>query len=76
MTRISNRLLPKIRDIEMKRLKMQEQAAATEYPTDALVKRNTQILAGQNPSIEVVNDAAKDAAKHVKKMKQFRKLEG
>jgi hypothetical protein len=76
VTRISNRLLPKIRDIEMKRLKMQEQATATEYPTDALVKRNTQILAGQNPNIEVVNDAAKDAAKHVKKMKQFRKLEG
>jgi hypothetical protein len=74
VVRISNRLIPKIREVEMKRLKMQEQAAA-EYPTDVLVKHNTQILAGQNPSIEVVKDAAKDSAKHVRKMKQFRKLE-
>jgi hypothetical protein len=74
VVRISNRLIPKIREVEMKRLKMQEQAAA-EYPTDVLVKHNTQMLSGQNPSIEVVKDAAKDSAKHVKKMKQFRKLE-
>ena len=74
VVRISNRLIPKIREVEMKRLKMQEQAAA-EYPTDVLVKHNTQILSGQNPSIEVVKDAAKDSAKHVRKMKQFRKLE-
>lgn len=74
VVRISNRLIPKIREVEMKRLKMQEQAAA-EYPTDILVKHNTQMLAGQNPSIEVVKDDAKDSAKHVKKMKQFRKLE-
>lgn len=74
VVRISNRLIPKIREVEMKRLKMQEQAAA-EYPTDVLVKHNTQMLSGQNPSIEVVKDAAKDSAKHVRKMKQFRKLE-
>jgi len=70
VVRISNRLIPKIREVEMKRLKMQEQAAA-EYQTDVLVKHNTQMLSGQNPSIEVV----KDAAKHIKKLKQFRNLE-
>ena len=74
VVRISNRLIPKIREVEMKRLKMQEQAAA-EYPTDALVKNNTHQLAGQNSSIEVVKDPALDPAKHVRKMKQFRKLE-
>jgi nicotinamide mononucleotide adenylyltransferase len=73
VVRISNRLIPKIREVEMKRLKMQEQAA--EYPTDVLVKHNTQMLAGQNPSIEAVPDSAKTPDKQVKKMKQFRKLE-
>ena len=67
VVRISNRLIPKIREVEMKRLKEQ----ADQYPTDALVKHNTQMLAGQKPSIEV----DQDAAPHVKKMKQFRKLE-
>jgi len=73
VVRISNRLIPKIREVEMKRLKMQEQAA--EYPTDALVKHNTHQLAGHNSSIEVVKDPALDPARHVRKMKQFRKLE-
>jgi hypothetical protein len=70
VVRISNRLMPKIRELEMKRLREE----ADQYPTDALVRQNTQMLAGQNPSIEV-KDAAPDSAKHVKKLKQFRKLE-
>lgn len=73
VVRISNRLVPKIRQLEMARLK--EEAPVDQYPSDELVRRNKTMLAGQNPSIEPVLDAAKKPDNHLKKIKQFRKLE-
>lgn len=74
VVRISNRLVPKIRQLEMSRLK--EEAPVDVYPSDELVQRNKAMLAGQNPSIEAVPDAAKQPDKQLKKMKQFRRMEG
>lgn len=73
VVRISNRLVPKIRQLEMARLR--EEAPVDQYPSDELVRRNKMMLAGQNPSIEPVPDAAKKPDEHMKKIKQFRKLE-
>ena len=73
LVRISNRLLPKIRELELKRLK--EEAPVDEYSSDVLVKRNTQMLAGQNPSMENGSETKPEPAKTVKKMKNYRKLE-
>lgn len=74
VVRISNRLVPKIRELEMQRMKVHEENAE-QFPTDVLVKRNTQMLAGQNPSIEAGTANPAQPAKTLGKMKNYRKLE-
>jgi len=74
VVRISNRLVPKIRELEMQRMKVHEETAE-QFPTDVLMKRNHQMLLGQNPSIETGSDTNAQPAKIVKKMKNYRKLE-
>ena len=70
--RISNKLVPKIRELESKRLKhMHEQNAIAS--SNATLAHTIQHLSGQPKTTDPTQ--LPDPAQHVKRMKQFRKME-
>lgn len=72
VVRISNRLVPKIRELESQRLKrMHEQHAAAS--SNATLAHTMQHLAGQPKTSDPTQ--APDPAQTVRRMKQFRKME-
>lgn len=74
VTRISNRLVPKIRELESKRLKrMHEQSDTVSVSGNAILAHTIQHLAG-NPKTTDPTQVA-DAGKTMNRMKQFRKME-
>ena len=76
VVRISNRLVPKIRELETQRLKRMHEEALETVPVsgNAILTHTINHLAGnlktQDPTL------LPDPAQHVKRMKQFRRMEG
>jgi nicotinamide mononucleotide adenylyltransferase len=72
VTRISNRLVPKIRELESKRLKRMHEQSDT-VSSNAMLAHTIQHLAGYPRTTDPTQVA--DAGKTMRRMKQFRKME-